>query len=847
MSKQRDLRDHAKALAELADRIREINDPDDLAFAAAEILGRTLSVSRAGYGTINVADETISIERDWNMPGVKSLAGVLHFRDYGSYIEDLKAGRTVVIADAEKDPRTAEGAAALKAISAQSLVNMPVTEQGGFVALLYLNHATAREWSEPELTLIREVAERTRTAVERRRAEAALRLEQAESREAEERYRLAAKATNDAIWDWRLSDGHVIWNEALGDRFGHRLMETTAAWWLDHIHPDDRDRVEHDIHGVIEGASSAWASEYRFRCASGDYAHVFDRGHVLRDDNGKAIRMIGAMLDLTERRRTEDRLRELNATLEQRVTDAVAARLSAEASVRDATEQFRFLVQGVVDYAIYMLDLEGKVKTWNAGAERIKGYAAEHIVGQHFSSFYTEEARTAREPWRLLEEARKKGRIATEGWRLRKDGSKFWASVVIDTVHNDAGDLIGFAKVTRDVTEQREAQRELEAAREALFQAQKMESIGQLTGGLAHDFNNLLGAIGGSFSLIERRLKEGKGGAERYIATGQDAVRRAAALTQRLLAFSRRQTLDPKPVDVNKLIVGMEELIKRTVGPSVAVEVVGQVGLWPTRVDPSQLESALLNLCINGRDAMAPDGGRLTIETANKWLDDRAGRERDLIPGQYVSLCVTDTGCGMDQETISRAFDPFFTTKPIGQGTGLGLSMVYGFVRQSGGQVRIYSELGKGTTMCLYLPRFAGEVEENDNIHAEAKLEPASGETVLVIDDEPTLRMQIVDVLEEAGYKILQAGTGPEGLKLLQSGARIDLLVTDVGLPGGMNGRQVADAARVTRPDLKVLFITGYAENAAIGNGHLEPGMVVVTKPFVITDFAAKVRDLIDS
>jgi CheY-like chemotaxis protein len=345
---------------------------------------------------------------------------------------------------------------------------------------------------------------------------------------------------------------------------------------------------------------------------------------------------------------------------------------------------------------------------------------------------------------------------------------------------------------------------------------------------------------------VERRLADGKPGAERYVAAGRDAVRRAASLTQRLLAFSRRQTLDPKALDVNKLMVGMEDLVRRSVGPNIEVEVVGAAGLWTTKVDSSQLESALLNLCINGRDAMEPHGGRLTLETANKWLDDRAAKERDLPPGQYVSLCVTDTGAGMDAETISRAFDPFFTTKPIGQGTGLGLSMVYGFTRQSGGQVRIYSEPGKGTTVCMYLPRHGGTAEEVSAPVDESAIHQATGETVLVIDDEPTLRMLIVDVLQEAGYHVLQAATGPAGLKILHTQVRIDLLVTDVGLPGGMNGRQVADAARVWRPDLKVMFITGYAENAAVGNGHLEAGMAVVTKPFVITEFAAKVRDMID-
>jgi len=289
----------------------------------------------------------------------------------------------------------------------------------------------------------------------------------------------------------------------------------------------------------------------------------------------------------------------------------------------------------------------------------------------------------------------------------------------------------------------------------------------------------------------------------------------------------------------------MEDLINRTMGPTVSVEVVGAAGVWPIKVDPSQLENSLLNLCINARDAM-PEGGHLTIETANKWMDDRAARERDIPPGQYVSLCVTDTGTGMTPEVIARAFDPFYTTKPLGSGTGLGLSMIYGFVRQSGGQVRIYSEIGKGTTMCLYFPRHLGSVEEEDEAKSEL-VERGFGETVLVVDDEPTVRMLITEVLNEGFYNILEAADGLSALKILESPKRIDLLITDVGLPGGMNGRQVADAARVLRKDLKVLFITGYAENAVVGNGHLEPGMQVLAKPFAMSTLANKVREMIES
>ena len=403
-------------------------------------------------------------------------------------------------------------------------------------------------------------------------------------------------------------------------------------------------------------------------------------------------------------------------------------------------------------------------------------------------------------------------------------------------------------RVLNETLEQRIAERtaELMHAEEALRQSQKMEAVGQLTGGLAHDFNNLLTGISGSLELLATRVGQGRlTDLDRYVGAAQSAAKRAAALTHRLLAFSRRQTLDPKPTNINRLVGGLEELIRRTVGPAVEIEVVGAAGLWPTLVDPPQLENALLNLCINARDAM-PGGGRLTIETGNRWLDEQAARDRDLPRGPYVSLCVSDSGTGMSPEVIAKAFDPFFTTKPIGMGTGLGLSMIYGFAKQSGGQVRIYSEVGQGSMVCIYLPRHLGEAADSQLASAPTDAPRAEeGQTVLVIDDEPTVRMLVTEVLEDLGYTAIEAGDGAAGLKVLQSDARIDLLVTDVGLPGGMNGRQVADAARVTRPGLEVLFITGYAENAVLSHGHLDPGMHVLTKPFAMEALASRIRDLI--
>ena len=415
-------------------------------------------------------------------------------------------------------------------------------------------------------------------------------------------------------------------------------------------------------------------------------------------------------------------------------------------------------------------------------------------------------------------------------------------------LRDDNGRIIGAFHYAKDISERLRTAAELSAMQEALRQSQKMEAVGQLTGGLAHDFNNLLAGISGSLELMQSRMRQGRlQDIERYMAAAQGAAKRAAALTHRLLAFSRRQTLDPKPTNVNVLVTGMQELIQRTVGPAISVEVVGASGLWTALADPSQLENALLNLCINARDAM-PDGGRITVETGNKWLDERAALQHDMLEGQYLSMCVSDTGTGMPPDVIARVFEPFYTTKPIGEGTGLGLSMIYGFARQSGGQVRIYSEVGRGTTVCIYLPRYHGDVAvENPVVKLEALPHKGGDATVLVVDDEPTVRMLLTDILDDLGYTAIEAGDSAAGLTILQSDVPVDLLVTDVGLPGGMNGRQMADAGRVHRPDLQVLFITGYAENAVLGYGQLAPGMAVLTKPFPMDAMAARIRSLIEA
>jgi len=579
---------------------------------------------------------------------------------------------------------------------------------------------------------------------------------------------------------------------------------------LDEVYETGKTRVLRAMELRLRGSEEAQYVDFVYepiRDSAGDVTGIFVGGY-----------------EVTEAHRASARLRALNTDLERRVIERTQA--------RGRTWQVSPDLLGA-------LNSEGYFETSNPAWQTVLGWSEEEVAATSiWDLLHPDDLERTRAGFALTQIGQPAIRFPNR-YRCKNGDYRWisWVGVPEDGLVYCSG---------RDITDERVAEDELLKAQEALRQSQKMEAIGQLTGGIAHDFNNLLASISGSLELLDKRMGEGRLDAvDRYIKLAQTSAQRAAALTQRLLAFSRRQTLDPKPTDVNRLVSNIEDLLRRTVGPAVVLEVVGAGGLWLTQVDGSQLENALLNLVINARDAM-PAGGRITIETANKWLDHVAAKERDLAPGQYISLCVTDTGTGMTPDVASRAFDPFFTTKPIGQGTGLGLSMIHGFVRQSGGQVRIYSEIGKGTTMCLYLPRFVGEMDAADAPEDDAPAEGGHGETVLVIDDEEALRSLMVDVLRDAGYRVLEAADGPSGLRVLRSDLRVDLLITDVGLPGGLNGRQVADAARALRADLKILFVTGYAENAVVGNGHLDPGMQVITKPFPIAALGTRVREIID-
>ena len=529
-----------------------------------------------------------------------------------------------------------------------------------------------------------------------------------------------------------------------------------------------------------------------------------------------------------------------------KVTRDITERRDAQEALRKSAREFQLLVQGVKDYAVYMLDPSGRITTWNSGAQNIKGYPADEVIGSHFSRFYTEEDRAAGIPARALRTAANEGKFEAEGWRVRKDGSRFWASVLIDPIHDETGELVGFAKVTRDITERRNADEELRKARAELFHAQKMDALGQLTGGVAHDFNNLLTVVIGNLELAQRTLgsPESEERLRRAIGNAMRGAQRAATLTERLLAFSRQQPLAPRPLDVNKLLIGLSDLLGRSLGEHVEIETVAAGGLWGVEADPVHLEATILNLALNARDAM-PEGGKLTLETHNAHLDERyCLRHAEVRPGQYVQIAITDTGTGMSEEVVARAFEPFFTTKQVGQGTGLGLSQVYGFVKQSGGHVKIYSEVGQGTTVKIYLPRRLRGSESDPEVEPDAA--KGARETILVVEDDRDVRAYIVDTLRELDYRVLEAADATAALRLIEGGERtIDLLLTDIVLPG-QNGRQLADQAAKWLPGMKVLYMTGYSRNAIVHQGRLDPGVALIQKPIRAPLLTARIREMLD-
>lgn len=1045
-------------LAALGDRIREIDDPEELAYAAAELLGRALNVSRAGYGTIDTERETITIERDWNAPGIRSLAGTLHFRDYGSYIEDLKRGETVVFEDAETDPRTASGAAALKAISAQAVVNMPVTEHGGIVALLYLNHATRRAWTDDEIALISEVAQRTRTAVERLRAEQALRenaerlifldrlgketalateadelmavatrilgehlgvsicayadmepdqdhftirgdwsaagspsivgyysladfgrlavsrlgaglplvindnrLEllpheaktfqdigisaticmplvkqdrltalmaihdknprrwtqreeallsevtercwahiervrsQATARASEERLRLATQAASIGTWDFDPATRQLRWDDRCKYLFGlpADAEVTYEDTFLAGLHPEDRDRVDRAVSRALSpNAEAGFDIEYRtigLRDGVERWIAATGTSHV-RD--GRVVRFIGTVIDITDRKRIERHLQIMNDT-----GAAVAAELDLDRIVQIVTDagvelsdaQFGAFFHNVVDddgrsYMLYALSGAPRSAFENypmpratavfeptftgTGVVRSDDIQADPRYGKNTPYRGMPKGHLPVRSYLAVPVVSRSGEVLGGLFFGHEQPGMFRAEheTALLGIAGHAATAIDnarlFASSRREIEERRRAEEALQLlnatleqrvleevaqrakAEEHLRQAQKMEAVGQLTGGIAHDFNNMLAVVIGGLNLAERKLAKGETDIQRFIEAAVVGAQRAAELTKRLLAFSRQQPLAPKRLNPNRLVGGMSDLLSRTLGETIQVETVLGAALWHVEVDPAQLESALLNLSVNARDAM-PDGGTLTIATSNARFGGDHAREFGVAEGDYVLLGVTDTGTGMTADVVEKAFDPFFTTKGVGRGTGLGLSQVYGFVRQSGGGVKILSEPGAGTTIRICLPRSHEDgAADPEIIHAEVR-GGRQTELIMVVEDEDRVRAMAVEALRDLGYSVIEMRGPREALEAIRSGGTPALLFTDVVMPE-MSGRDLVDEVMKIRPDLKVLYTTGYTRDAIVHDSKLDAGVELLSKPYTIGDLAQKVRAILD-
>jgi PAS domain S-box-containing protein len=649
-------------------------------------------------------------------------------------------------------------------------------------------------------------------------------------RASDERLTAIVDSVDQMIWSTRPDGYHDFYNQRWYDYTGMPEGSTDGGAWNGLFHPDDQERAWAVWQRCL-GTGEPYHIEYRLRHRSGEYRWVLGRAQPVRDEAGRIARWYGTCTDIHDFK-------------------------LAEAALRESEARFRVMADSA-PALIWACDAEAKVSFANRRYETEFGLPSERIlkdgwrdivhpedVDAFFAAFLKafEQHRDFERDVRVVDTRRRERWLRCAGTPRYGGDGNFLGYVGCNVDITDA-------KLARDALEAAVEARtaELRAAEESLRQAQKMETVGQLTGGVAHDFNNLLQIVTGNLEILQRNLPEDSPRLRRAAENAMTGAKRAAILTQRLLAFSRRQPLAPKPTDPNKLVAGMSELLHRTLGETIEIETVLASGVWRVEVDQNQLENALLNLAVNARDAM-PDGGKLTIETSNTHLDrGYVAHNAEVATGQYVVICVSDTGEGMDPETVARAFEPFFTTKEVGKGTGLGLSMVYGFVKQSGGHVKVYSEPGEGTTVKVYLPRLIGAAAEEEEAASSMAPEGTRDEIILVCEDDDDVRAYSVEVLRELGYRVLESHDGASALRLLEREGRIDLLFTDVVLPGGMTGAVLAERARAIRPDLKVLFTTGYARNAIVHHGRLDHGVELITKPFAYADLAARVRDLLDA
>ncbi|MDX7951656.1 PAS domain S-box protein [Lichenihabitans sp. Uapishka_5] len=810
-------------LLRLNDHLSEIDDPREVLETVAESLGTYLGVNRASYGEVTTETRTLVFAGAWSDGSVPPINGPVPYGGVAdTEVSELLRGLTVseddftIVREGRPNAGSAFAQQRIRAVLA-----VPLIRDGQFRAGLFLAQEQPRRWTLEEISLTQEVARRTWDALERTRAEQALQRSEARLRAMFDT--LPVGIVFAEMPSGRVTEGNARVEQILGYAAFSSLDTAAFAEWVAFDENGVRVPVqEHPLYLAVSAGSTA-SRTFHHQRGDGTRVWVAMIAAPVRDPQGVITGGLLTIMDVDREKQAEAALRDLNTTLEQQVAARTRERDRVWRNSRDL---------------LAVLSVGGGLVSLNPSWTEILGWSFEELVGRDFTAFLHPDdmAATAH----TLEVLRDGPLAAPFENRLRRqDGSYLWFSWTAS--------LEGAAIYAngRDVTAERLQAEALRQAEEQLRQSQKMEAVGQLTGGIAHDFNNLLTGITGALDLLGKRLAQGRTDtAERYIGMAMNSANRAAALTHRLLAFSRRQPLEAKPVDVNRLVTSMDDLVRRTIGERVTFDFALGTDLSPTLCDPHQLENALLNLVINARDAM-PDGGCLTITTAEAVLQPSGPElEGGTRPGRYVSLGVSDTGTGMTPDVIARAFDPFFTTKPIGQGTGLGLSMIYGFAKQSDGTVRITSAVGAGTTVTLFLPRFTGTVVDVGERPSTGP-RPGAGETILVVEDDPNVRDLVREILQDLGYQTLEASDGPSGLAMLRSDAHVDLLVTDVGLPG-LNGRQLAEQGRVLRPGLRVLFITGYAENASFGgNGHLDPDMQMITKPFVVEAFASKIKEMV--
>ncbi len=855
-------------LLQLSDRLRELADPAAIITTALVALGREIGVNRVGYGQVQEDDATALVQTPF-AAGVAPLEGVFRLGTFGAgTVERTRAGETVIVDDvAEASGVDRDG---LIAIGTRALVVVPFIRAGRLRANLFVHRSDAGAWHAGDVALIEEVAARTWDAVERTRAEA-------ESHASEARLRAVIDAAPVGLIFARAPDGEITGHNATVERLLRHpvLPSPDVAHYADYVayHPDGRQ-----VAGPEYPLARALAGEERpeletlYQRGDGTLAYVRFIAAPIRGPDRTITGAVVASLDVDRERRNELRQR-LFLTLADRVR-----RLSDPRAIVQATVEVLGHHLGVSRVGFAEVDAAARTITFDTdytdGVDRLSGTVPLDAFGrQNIAQLMAGETNVAAD---VTVDSRSRGvdlaamqARAVVAVPLVRDGMlravlyvhhhmvREWRTDEVTLAEEVAArtwDALERARAEEAVRElnatleRRVEQRtaELFAAEEALRQAQKMEAVGQLTGGIAHDFNNMLAVVLGSLDLLGRRLEGGDARTRRYVDAAADGARRAATLTQRLLAFSRQQPLQPERLDANRLVAGMSDLLRGSLGSGIHLETVLAGGLWPVSADPNQLENIILNLAINARDAMGGEG-KVTIETHNCHLDDRyAAAEIGVAAGQYVLIAVTDTGAGMPPDVVAKAFDPFFTTKGVGKGTGLGLSQVYGFVKQSGGHVKIYSEIGVGTTVKLYLPRLLGAAAAVPVGAVEPQAWGGAGELILVVEDEASVRVVTVESLRELGYRVIEADGAAAALQQIEAHADIALLLTDIVMPD-VNGARLAEAARALRPGLKVLFTTGYTRNAVVHNGVVDPGVDLIGKPFTFEALAAKVRTILDA